>query len=218
MATMRDVAQQPQGGAGSPQAMLDQIQDTDLLNFDEALFDRIVDRQRVALFGGESAEGDLSPETQRLLDDPNGQAGPAGQVVNAAAEANTAVLIGAEQAGVEVPPAEGIAAGIVAMMDVADAVSEMGRPLSPEEGVQAMYATVDNVVRRGVNQGVWDEDEAAEVMEALMQSPGEFEQEMRSLDPEGAEVMQGPGDEPMPEEAPQEAAGPSVAAVQGGAA
>lgn len=205
MATMRDVQQ---GGGLTPAQMLEDLQAGGDVRFDEGLFERLVDRQRVAIFGGETPEGELSGETRAMLEDHRGQAGAAGQVVNAAVEACVAVLQGAEQAGVEVPPAEGLAAGVVAMMDVAEAADAMGRALSPEEGVQAMYATLDNLVKRGVNTGVWDQGEAEAVMASLMEAPEEFEAAMRAMDPEGAAVMEGEGVAEQPE-------GPPAASLAG---
>ena len=176
------------GAAPDLDAMLSGLREEDI-DFDEALFERMVDRVRVGLFGGETEDGALSGETMAQLNDERGQAGPAGRAVNAAVEATLGVMQGAEEAGVEIPPAEGVSAGLVAVMDVADALDAMGQPLSPEEGVQAMYALVENLVARGVQSGVWDPDEAALIAQAIDEDGAELQEGIRSIDPEGAAVM-----------------------------
>ena len=209
----------PADGGADGRATLDKMMGSlrgdDELDFDEPLFERIVDRVREALFGGDTPDGALSSETLAQLEGGEGQAGPAGQAVNAAVEATVAVMRGAEESDVEVPVAEGASAAMVAVFDVADALEAMGRPLTPEQGIQALYATLDNVQRRAVEQGIWDPEEARQVMEQLAADPEEFDREMREMDPEGAQVLE---QEAMADEAPAPAppAGGGGGATLGG--
>ena len=191
MASLNDMQRAPGEAPIDPelQGLIDSLSEDDF-TFDEGLFGRIVDRQRVALFGGDTPEGELSAETMAQLESDGGQAGPAGKAVNAAVEATLSVLIGAEESGVEIPPLEGFAAAYVCVNDVAEALDAMGAPLSPEQGVQAIYATLENVMKRGVDRGVWDPDEAAVVIAAIQEDPELFDEGLRSVDPAGAAVIE----------------------------
>lgn len=187
-------------------------------SFDEGLFERLVDRQREHLFGGETPEGELSQRTQAALADTSGQAGPPGRAVETAVEACVAVMQEAERGGVEIPPIEGIAASIVAVNDVAEAMKSLGEPLSPEQGVQAMYATVENVALRGQQAGVWTEEEATEITDSILEDPERLQEQIRALDPEGAAVLEREAVDAAPDlgagPAPP-AQGPSLASVAG---